>query len=176
MGLDMYLYAKKRPEGQKPRSGSPETYQSDQDYEKEVATLRKADPDFNNVFGYTRPDGSKLFQQPGVQEVAYWRKANQIHRYFVTKTANGMDECEPSFVHPDVLHGLMHRCRRILAAEGKERIVLAQELLPTIGGFFFGSTEYDEGYFWDLENTLEQLTKVFNTVPEDCDLIYRASW
>ena len=45
----------------------------------------------------------------------------------------------------DVLE-LLDRCDRVL-----ENHELAEELLPTVSGFFFGSTDYDEWYFEDVE-------------------------
>jgi hypothetical protein len=36
---------------------------------------------------------------------------------------------------------------------------VAQEVLPTVSGFFFGSTEYNEYYWQDIQETKEMLEK-----------------
>jgi hypothetical protein len=52
---------------------------------------------------------------------------------------------------------------------------LAAELLPPTDGFFFGSTELDEGYFDDLRNTIEIIDHVL-ALPEDWMIEYQSSW
>lgn len=100
-------------------------------------------------------------------EIAYWRKANAIHKYFIDTCAKGVDECQNIYVEYSDVQELIKLCKEVLEDHSK-----AQELLPTTDGFFFGSTEYDEWYFEDLKNTIEQL--------KDCkpneEYIYRASW
>ena len=55
----------------------------------------------------------------------------------------------------------------------------AEELLPTVDGFFFGSTEYDEGYFDDVEQVLkyceETLLPMFDEL-DDRESIYFSTW
>lgn len=108
-------------------------------------------------------------------EIGYWRKANAIHKYFVDTCADGKDECQDTYVYREDLVELLDRCNRILENRNTE---LANELLPTQSGFFFGGTEIDEYYFEDLKYTQELLTKILNTIKEDSGLefIYRASW
>lgn len=54
---------------------------------------------------------------------------------------------------------------------------IAEELLPTQSGFFYGSTFYDENYVEELENTIEQIDKVLKEVNmEEYDLVYSAWW
>jgi len=52
----------------------------------------------------------------------------------------------------------------------------AEELLPTGGGFFFGSTEYDEWYFHGVKKTVEIVSKLIEDVPEGWAFEYQASW
>ena len=40
-----------------------------------------------------------------VIEAAYWRKANQIHNWFVENIQDGMDECKPHYVSREQLGG-----------------------------------------------------------------------
>lgn len=104
-------------------------------------------------------------------QLAYWRKANAIHRYFVNKCGNGKDECQNIYVERQDLQNLVNVCQTVLNDKSQ-----ARELLPTQSGFFFGGTDYDEYYYEDLENTVEMLNKVLKDSPEDWEFEYRASW
>ena len=106
-------------------------------------------------------------------QVGYWRKANAIHKWFVDNCANGKDECQDIWVDEKDLLTLKATCEKVLADHSK-----ANELLPTTSGFFFGSTEYDEWYFSDIEYTVELLNKVLAVITTDksYDVLYRASW
>jgi hypothetical protein len=48
-------------------------------------------------------------------------------------------------------------------------------MLPTASGFFFGSTEYDEYYFEELERTERELNELLRDKTWDY-LEYQASW
>lgn len=102
-----------------------------------------------------------------LEEQAYWRKANQIHKWFVDNVQKGVDDCGIYLVSGEQLLKLVELCKRVLADHS-----LADSLLPSQDGFFFGSTEYDEYYFEDLENTIEQLSDI---EPEEC-YEYHSSW
>lgn len=39
---------------------------------------------------------------------------------------------------------------------------VCEKTLPTESGFFFGSTNYDEGYVWQINDTIRQLNKVID--------------
>jgi hypothetical protein len=55
--------------------------------------------------------------------------------------------------------------------------VRPEDILPTSSGFFFGSTEYDEWYYQDLENTIEQCQKVIEETDWDTEVVvYTESW
>lgn len=84
-----------------------------------------------------------------ITEEIYWRKANQIHKWFVSNIQNGVDNCAMYYVSKKSLYELKELCEKVL--ENKN---LANKLLPTVSGFFFGSVEYDEWYFKDLEYTV----------------------
>ena len=51
---------------------------------------------------------------------------------------------------------------------------VAEELLPTASGFFFGGTEYDEYYFEQVVETLEVLEKELESGADE--FYYNASW
>lgn len=122
--------------------------------------------------------------------VAYWRKANQVHNWFVTNVQNGVDNCEPHPVTEQDIVKLLNICNQILeldinyeeqmteigvsfkdgkrepimdfikVIDNEEVIETMHNLLPTADGFFFGSTDYDEWYVEDIKDTAEQLNHV----------------
>lgn len=141
--------------------------------------------------------------------VAYWRKANAIHGWFVEHVQSGEDDCDSYAVSREQLAELRDTCKRALAtaqiAEGQpnhvgttyygrahperpgeieQHIELGRaalngeelaKILPTQPGFFFGGTDYDEGYLEDLENTIKQIDRVL-ALPDRLFFSYRASW
>jgi len=200
----------------------------------------------------------------------YWRKANQIHNWFVEHCGDGVDECQRIPVKREDLETLLDTCRQVLNSfdkleekwqqsfggcgrsqlkekltlvkqvgdhfeptgeklakdlqvgdllksrfsdeqahkvmsiekktveeDGKKKVVVAfnfdtlyriflikdtsvaEELLPTCQGFFFGSTDYDNWYVQDLTDTVNALEQILKEDdPEDYDISYYyvASW
>lgn len=105
-------------------------------------------------------------------EIAYWRKANHIHRWFVQNCQNGVDECQKTNISRKQLEELLDTCKIVEKDHDK-----AEELLPTQEGFFFGSTEYDKYYFDDIKYTIEVLTKILNDKSfDEMDISYHSSW
>lgn len=84
--------------------------------------------------------------------VCYFRKVNFIFAYFEKQDL--MIDQYFAFMDKDTCLDLIDRCKRVL-----ENHNLAKELLPTQSGFFFGSTDYDEYYFSDVEYVMNQLTE-----------------
>jgi len=136
-----------------------------------------------------------------VEEVAYWRKANAIHQWFVDHCADGLDNCGEMYVKEETLKELLDACKIVVGslkdkerteskkihtgwAKGKdtfedvpvfsdEDTATAREMLPSQEGFFFGSTEYDKWYVNDLEETIKMLEPL---VEEGGEFYYEASW
>ena len=107
------------------------------------------------------------------ESFAYWRKANQIHAWFVENIQDGTDDCGDYYVSAEQLTELVETCKKVL--KNKK---LAEELLPTQSGFFFGVNEdnpYDEFYFQDLSETVEQLKDIENNSVV-AEYYYRSSW
>jgi hypothetical protein len=102
----------------------------------------------------------KYFSKP---EAAYFRKVNCIYRYFSDRLEN-----EHCIVEKEDVIDIMNRAIRILSTKDME---LAEELLPTQSGFFFGSTEYDEWYFCDMVEILKEFSKLLKEW-EDDDICY----
>ena len=133
--------------------------------------------------------------------LGYWRKANAIHNWFVKNVQNGDDDCREYVVSEVELKDLLDRVTEILAKvkmvkgkiqngksykDGKfvpimedgEYIkdpAIAEELLPTTQGFFFGSTHYDENYISDLKETKKIIKRAIKEA-ETGTILYSSSW
>ena len=111
-----------------------------------------------------------------VTYVAYWRKANQIHGWFITNCADGVDNCQRTYVSKNDLESLVKVCKEVLKCLKKKDYDKVEELLPPQEGFFFG--EYDvtsEWYQRDIEDTIKQLEPVLDNEKLD-SFYYTASW
>jgi hypothetical protein len=107
-----------------------------------------------------------------IERVAYWRKANQIHAWFVKNCQNGVDDCRESYVSEENLKQLLDECKK--AKNSKED---AQELLPPQSGFFFGGTEMDDYYYQDLDYTIKTIQEILKENEKNPgDYYYRSSW
>lgn len=160
MGLDMYLKAKtyvdKRDWNVKNNDEEPQVTQKFKDMLKLFPELNTGD-----CYGF---EVSRV--------IGYWRKANAIHNWFVENVQGGVDECQESYVARNQLEELRDIINKVLADPG-----LADELLPTCKGFFFGSQEYDEWYVSDLLDTKTLINNLLdNRELESYDYYYQASW
>lgn len=136
--------------------------------------------------------------------VAYWRKANAIHRWFVENVQNGEDDCGRYYVPRETLQELRDLCQKMLDTadvaggqpvvngfrsvgggplepnieEGRAALNGEElaEILPTQSGFFFGSTDYDQWYLQDIEDTVRQIDQVLSNLPDGVPLYYSSSW
>ncbi len=154
MGLDMYLSAKK--------------YMSRYFDEKDSERIKS----INEIFKIEGDEDGDYGAQEVIFRVAYWRKANAIHKWFVDHVQNGQDDCNEYHITRDQLKSLMELCEQILANKKK-----AQELLPTQNGFFFGGTDYDEWYMGDIQYTVDRFKKILSDPAfEKSDFYYQSSW
>lgn len=102
-------------------------------------------------------------------EFGYWRKANAIHNWFVVNCQGGHDNCGIYPVSVEQLLELKKTCQQVL-----DNMELSKELLPTVGGFFFGSTEYNGNYLGDLKHTIEIINDVLLCGVKK--IYYSSSW
>jgi hypothetical protein len=164
MGLDMYLEVRK--------------YVSTNDWVTENGDFVKKEV----------PEGMAILETSGLGNLisdehnygvtvsataVYWRKTNSIHQWFVDNCAKGVDECQPIYVSRKDLEDLRDLVKDVLIHRNKASVAL-----PTASGFFFGSTEYDEWYWSDLEYTAKELDRVLIQTfgDEGVSFIYQASW
>lgn len=109
--------------------------------------------------------------------VAYWRKANHIHSWFVSNVQDDVDDCKAYGVGTDQLEELAKLCAEVCAA-GTESY--AEEHLPCADGFFFGDDAYDKYYFEQTQETLEALNAMLADIADGTlagwDFLYQASW
>lgn len=110
--------------------------------------------------------------------VAYWRKANAIHKWFVTHCQDGMDNCMAYPVSRDQLEELRRECEETLAVRNKGGgVSRAKRKLPTASGFFFGSTDFGDDYWYSLGDTAAQLRSILgNKSLEGFEFSYNSSW
>jgi hypothetical protein len=164
MGLDMYLEARK--------------YFSKIDFRKDGEEVL---PDYQKIANLFPSGADEFGEHTGATidlTIGYWRKANQIHAWFVRECAGGVDECQRIPVRDGKLRELKVIIEFLidikdLPTAGEE----IDKLLPTQSGFFFGSTEIDEYYWHDLRRTLDILNKAIELEEEyDCSIAYQASW
>ena len=87
----------------------------------------------------------------------YWRKANQIHGWFVDNVQNGVDDCDRYEVSKEKLIELKQVCQSVLDGKAKPK-----DVLPPRKGFFFGTYDIDKDYIDDLRNTVEIVDKALN--------------
>ena len=92
------------------------------------------------------------FSKVKTEEVGYFGKVNFLVSYFEIRGYD-IENRKPVKVYKDDILELANRCKLVLSNH-----LLADEILPTMSGFFFGSTNYDENYFQDVEEVLEHCT------------------
>ena len=103
------------------------------------------------------------------EELGYWRKANQIHRWFVENVQDGIDNCGEYFVSKTDLQSLLDVCLAVKLDHSQ-----AEELLPAASGFFFGNTDYDEWYYNDIDHTIVILKEALTD--DNASYYYSSSW
>lgn len=154
MGLDQYLNAKK--------FVSPAEWrgeESKQQFDTIVKTV-KADTFVRKEF----PNAEVSIS------VGYWRKANQIHNWFVQNCQDGKDDCREYIVEREQLETLKSLCQTVIMDKAS-----AEQMLPTRSGDFFGSTEYNEYYYSDLVETINIINTCLE-MPVEWSFCYQSSW
>lgn len=113
------------------------------------------------------------FTRKKTNEIGYFRKVNFLVKYFENK---GMDveNQRPLEIFKEDAEELVENCKKVL-----ENHDLAEELLPTCEGFFFGPTEYNDWYFESVQDVLNfvenELLPEFNELDSN-ESIYFEIW
>jgi len=182
MGLDMYL--------------SKKTYVKQWSHNKpeeqfEVSVKRGGEP-------FKKIDSSRVSYV--TEELMYWRKANQIHGWFVHNT-EVLEEEVKYYVTKQDLENLLDTCKQVLDVMSKSKMKTVQVrsgwsggeevysdveaydcedeimgLLPPTEGFFYGSYDIDEYYKQVIEETVEFLERELPKCDEYDEFEYYASW
>jgi hypothetical protein len=206
MGLDQYLTARKYvPSMEWPAIGRPETIE--------------LGPGITAV-GFSIPAGAEPIINPQHKAIVealnnppreessgiyveftaiQWRKANQIHRWFVEEL-EGLENMERKAVDADQLRALRSACETVLDTVTKGQPVeepwpsgkgvtvtypnvtldtaVALENLPPSSGFFFGQGDLDQWYVEDLEFTRDSITKLLDhpSMQGDVEFTYHGWW
>ena len=221
MGLDMYMERVKKIDGmtleeiietaeyvdflKRPEEYKRSTFKSWCNGDIKKVRKDKLDEVIANLhIRYSGWDTEKEYGHLGIADgVAYWRKANAIHNWFVNNCGGGIDECQIMEISKEQLEELLKVAQRVkdscMMVKGKVvngyqdvngewipmmedgKIIkdtsVAEELLPTTKGFFFGSTDYDQWYLEDIENTIKQISEILKTTDFDKEYVtYKASW
>lgn len=109
---------------------------------------------------------------PDVEQEEVWtgRKENHIHSYMEGEVGE-VENCMLLRVEREHIERLVDRLARVHADHEQ-----AGALLPTQAGFFFGSTDFDEWYFSDVEAELKEFTAVLEHWDPSSVYAYWAWW
>lgn len=194
MGLDMFLWRMKKQKGK--------TFDEVMEIKRKLDNEEIKGVEKENLKMYmfhTKLENINYEYDSLFKEVYYWRKANAIHQWFVDNIQNGNDDCEDYRVTQKDLQILIDTLKEVynslcnkemitkkvqdgsIEYETKvfkeEDLEIAKQLLPTQEGFFFGGTEYDEYYFEQIKDTLNDLQIINECFDfENNYLIYGSSW
>jgi hypothetical protein len=134
-----------------------------------------------------------------IEELMYWRKANQIHGWFCNNTSEITPDVKYYVTKTD-LEVLLETCKSVSDIlekspkitkqvvggwkDGEEYLVPVEvydnnviaDILPPTQGFFFGSDTIDDYYKQDIDDTIKFLEEELSNCEEDAEFEYYASW
>jgi hypothetical protein len=134
-----------------------------------------------------------------IEELMYWRKANQIHGWFCNNTEEIVADVKYYVTKTD-LEVLLETCKSVSDIlekspkitkqvvggwkDGEEYLVPVEvydnnviaDILPPTQGFFFGSDTIDDYYKQDIDDTIKFLEEELSNCEEDAEFEYYASW
>ena len=114
---------------------------------------------------------SRYIEKVSRKELAYFRKVNFLIPFFEGFFNTEIENLEDLELTKESVEELRDRCERVL----NDR-TLAKDLLPTQSGFFFGSINYDEYYYDDVVDVLDNcnaLLQEFDNLKEDEFIVFR---
>lgn len=128
------------------------------------------------------------------KEIAYFRKVNFLVKYVDEVLGREVDNCRDVVLEKEDIEELVRRCGTVIDSlkNSKKKEVqyetgwcngettyatkkvftgtkVAEELLPTMNGFFFGSTDYDEDYLDNVKQVKEDMERILKEVDFDTE-------
>lgn len=166
MGLDMYLYAEK--------------YENEYD-NKTLSYPKELKNEIKEISFLSKSTSYKI---------GYWRKFNALHSFIINKFANGIDECQRIYLSDEKIKEILNVLKEVKESfiiatikEEKDDFIIyenpiAEKLLPTKAGFFFGNSNYDSFYLNNVEISISIFEKVLKLLEKNNDyyIYYQASW
>jgi hypothetical protein len=157
MGLDMYLYKK--------------TY---------VQNWEHQTPEQRHTISVKLGENAREDIKPHriayiVEQIGYWRKFYALDGWIIDNCGGGIDECQKIDISAHDLRVLLETLREVKRAiEDKDNKTISL-LFPPTGGFFFGSTEVDEYYKEQIDQTIPIIEEAVNK-EEGEEFYYQSSW
>ena len=106
--------------------------------------------------------------------LGYFRKVNFLVKFFEERGFD-VENQTPLVINKDDAKELLSACEEVLKDNSK-----ASEILPTMSGFFFGSTDYNDYYYKDVEEVRNyvknKLLPEFDTLDEDEEIYFETSY
>lgn len=107
------------------------------------------------------------------KKLGYFRKVNFLVKFFEKKGFDVPNQT-PLEIKKEDVEELLSKCEEVMQDHSK-----GPKLLPTMSGFLFGSTDYDNYYYEDVEAVRnyikDELLPEFDTLEED-EGIYFETW
>ena len=100
-----------------------------------------------------------------------FRKRNWLIPFVENAIDNEVENCVEYELTKETMIDLLDRIDKVLADH-----TLAEELLPTQEGFFFGRTEYDDRYFEHLQDAKDKLEEDVKSMDNDDTAIFWSWW
>lgn len=103
-------------------------------------------------------------------EIGYFRTVDFLVKFFENKKFD-VPNRTPLMINREDAEELLSKCEQVLQDHSK-----GPELLPTMSRFFFGSIDYDDYYYKDVEAVRDyvkdNLLPEFDTLEEDEDIYF----
>lgn len=123
-----------------------------------------------DMYMYQKTKGKKFDLEKDI-EVAYWRKHNALLNFIEQMLEKPIENTVPQPLTKENLEEILEVSKAIYYRQADP-----DTIMPTIRGFFFGSTDYDEGYFHDAKITVEQISEILSDTNFDEEEIYFWAW
>ncbi len=121
---------------------------------------------------YITPDERKTIKLSGIEkpidpakveyiteEFGYWRKANQIYRWFVENVQDGDDNCHPHMVSREQLQELLETVNKVLDASKlvKGKVKNGETLQTDLHGNSYWQADYEDGEYIEDPTVAKEL-------------------